>query len=190
LKLRVAVIAVLIATAALAACNPRGHERAEARFVHAGRMHTPTSDTGTPVPAPPETRDVAGAEGAVGRTPEDAAGEVVHEARLPARGPDGDEPRPAAAPPEEVNGDPDRFLGRSPRQLEAELGAPALVRRENPAEIWQYRGPACVLDLFLYPKDGGPDVVHLEARDLSAEPMAAETCLQPLLRERAATGAG
>jgi hypothetical protein len=30
------------------------------------------------------------------------------------------------------------------------LGAPGLVRRDAPAEVWQYSGADCVLDLFLY----------------------------------------
>ena len=30
------------------------------------------------------------------------------------------------------------------------LGAPEFVRRDGPAQIWQYRAENCVLDLFLY----------------------------------------
>lgn len=89
-----------------------------------------------------------------------------------------------------VDADPDHLLGTSPRELKAELGVPALVRREPPAEIWQYRDTACVLDLFLYPGDDGQAVTHLEARDLTAKPVAAASCLERLLRARAASGTG
>jgi hypothetical protein len=35
------------------------------------------------------------------------------------------------------------------------LGRPDFTRRDPPAEIWQYRSSTCVLNVFLYPEDGG-----------------------------------
>ncbi len=44
---------------------------------------------------------------------------------------------------------------RSDRELIGRLGQPYFVRHEAEAEIWQYRSPTCVLDIFLYPAPGG-----------------------------------
>jgi len=53
----------------------------------------------------------------------------------------------------------------SDRQLMQRLGAPDFTRRDAPAEIWQYRSASCVLDVFLYPEQGGLKVVHATTRD-------------------------
>jgi hypothetical protein len=50
-------------------------------------------------------------------------------------------------------------------QLVARLGSPDFTRRDPPAEIWQYRGVSCVLDVFLYPEADGLKVVHVASRD-------------------------
>jgi hypothetical protein len=47
----------------------------------------------------------------------------------------------------------------------ARLGAPDFTRQDPPAEIWQYRGSSCVLDVFLYPDGGEMKVVHANTRD-------------------------
>jgi hypothetical protein len=47
----------------------------------------------------------------------------------------------------------------------ARLGAPDFTRADPPAEIWQYRGSSCVLDVFLYPEDGEMKVMHATTRD-------------------------
>ncbi|MGB8842788.1 MAG: hypothetical protein WCC64_17170 [Aliidongia sp.] len=52
----------------------------------------------------------------------------------------------------------------SPPALIARLGEPDFTRRDPPAEIWQYRGTNCVLDLFLYPEDGELHVLHAVTR--------------------------
>jgi hypothetical protein len=49
--------------------------------------------------------------------------------------------------------------------LVARLGEPDFTRRDPPAEIWQYRGNSCVLDVFLYPQDGEMKVLHAATRD-------------------------
>jgi hypothetical protein len=53
----------------------------------------------------------------------------------------------------------------SPQALIARLGEPDFTRRDPPAEIWQYRGSTCVLDLCLYPEDGELHVLHAATRD-------------------------
>jgi hypothetical protein len=49
--------------------------------------------------------------------------------------------------------------------LIARLGEPDFTRRDPPAEIWQYRGATCVLDIFLYPEAGEMRVLHAATRD-------------------------
>jgi hypothetical protein len=45
------------------------------------------------------------------------------------------------------------------------LGEPDFRRQEPPAEVWQYRGADCVLDLFLYRDPSGVRVAHTEMRE-------------------------
>lgn len=85
------------------------------------------------------------------------------------------ERRPAPAQPIVVSSD--QLIGLSPTALLATLGSPRLLRRERPAEVWQYRVGSCVLDVFLYGTGEGARVVHLEARDGTAEPIAPQACL-------------
>ena len=69
----------------------------------------------------------------------------------------------------------------SSRILLEELGQPSSLRKEAPAEVWQYRAELCVLDIVLYEASDGPSVVYLEARDLYAEPAETAPCLSHLL---------
>lgn len=104
---------------------------------------------------------------------------------------------------------PEQLIGLTPLDLAETLGDPAATRRDRPAEIWQYRSSACVLDIFLYeevneeqpgihgeeaallaqkaanedPLDetlATPRVVHLEARDGAAKPLPPQLCLASL----------
>ena len=91
----------------------------------------------------------------------------------------------AALPPAKnlppIDDRPERFLGLGTAELAQELGEPQLRRREAPAEIWQYRGKRCVLDLFLYPEAGTLKVTHIEARDRKAETYETKECLRQLI---------
>lgn len=76
-----------------------------------------------------------------------------------------------------------RLLGMTPPTLLVELGTPPVTRVENPAEVWQYAGNGCVLDIFLYDQGQGQKVVHYEARDsVSAQATDARPCFAELLR--------
>ena len=76
-----------------------------------------------------------------------------------------------------------RLIGMTPTTLLAELGQPPVTRVENPAEVWQYLGTGCVLDIFLYDKGQGQSVVHYEAREsASANTTDARNCFAELLR--------
>jgi len=71
-------------------------------------------------------------------------------------------PRPRGSrPPDpaaELIGLPDELLARH-------LGAPSLVRRDGPAQVWQYASGACVLDVFLYSDGQRFHVEHVQIRD-------------------------
>lgn len=99
------------------------------------------------------------------------------------------EPAPPPPPPPEpvIDDNPDRLIGLSRGDVRDLLGTPALVRREAPAEIWQYLGGACVFDVFLYETGEIPRVDYVEARDDDGHPIEARACLNSLLRARLAS---
>lgn len=75
--------------------------------------------------------------------------------------------RPTAPPTmADLGADPGRFRGMSAQDLTGLLGEPDFRRREKPAEIWQYYGQGCVLDLFLYDDNAVKRVSHAELRGL------------------------
>ena len=90
------------------------------------------------------------------------------------------EPKPAPPPPP-ATGD---FLGLVPDGVTGLLGQPRLVRREKPAEVWQYASDTCVLHVFLYGDDAGNGlhVDHLEATDLQGARASTDQCLAVLVQ--------
>ena len=73
---------------------------------------------------------------------------------------------------------PDTLIGLMPQQIGETLGAPELQRSEPPAEVWQYRSPTCVFDLYLFEEDdSGPRAVHYEARSRSNTAVDPAECL-------------
>lgn len=107
--------------------------------------------------------------------------------RLAAAPPAVPPPLPAAALP-----GPERLVGVTAAELAALLGEPGFVRRDPPAEIWQYAVEACVLDVFLYqPAAGGPSrVEHLDFRGRTVAGVAPAECYRQLLAARAARPSG
>ncbi len=67
----------------------------------------------------------------------------------------------AVLPP--INDDPAQLMGLDRSELNEALGEPALIRRDGDAEVWQYRGDRCVLDLFLYGAE--KKVEHIDLRN-------------------------
>lgn len=57
------------------------------------------------------------------------------------------------------------LVGMTAQQLGGLLGQPRYLRREAPAQVWQYTDRRCILDIFLYPEHGEYRVVHVETRD-------------------------
>jgi len=60
---------------------------------------------------------------------------------------------------------PKQLIGLNRDEVQSLLGFPWLLKREGTAELWQYRVPSCVLDLFLLgPDPGDLKVSHVELR--------------------------
>ncbi|MGF1595273.1 MAG: hypothetical protein ACFCUW_18485 [Kiloniellaceae bacterium] len=91
-------------------------------------------------------------------------------------------PQTAALPP--VNDDPAQLMGLDRGGVNALLGEPDLIRREAPAEVWQYVAEGCVFDVVLYARGQDYAVSYLEARDARAAVLAPRPCLNSLLRAR------
>jgi len=81
--------------------------------------------------------------------------------------------------------DPDVIAldGMSRADLTALFGRPRLLRRDPPAELWQYAGRSCVLHLFLYqsPADGRYRVKHYETASRGEADIGETACLAGLL---------
>jgi hypothetical protein len=76
------------------------------------------------------------------------------------------------------------LMGRSPDGVTETLGAPSFQRKEPPAEVWQYRGERCILDVFFMPKDGALAVTHVTIRGYGVAKIAEPDCLADLAAER------
>lgn len=87
----------------------------------------------------------------------------------------------------------DALPGMSGGDLTTLLGAPQFRRRDGQAEIWQYRGIACTLDVFLYSDGNVLRVRYVDARgrdEVQAKnPAEARACAGAMIESRAA-GAG
>lgn len=69
------------------------------------------------------------------------------------------------------------LVGLESTMVEQRLGSPALRRRDAPAELWQYRSPVCVMDVFLYSDGRSFKVMHVELHPRSPEQIPAPACL-------------
>jgi hypothetical protein len=88
---------------------------------------------------------------------------------------------PASPPPPKINDDPNQLLGLTPDGVAGLLGAPTFVRRDGPAEIWQYQAPACILDVFLYSGRTGFQVTYVELRGRGARGPSRRECFAAML---------
>ena len=69
-------------------------------------------------------------------------------------------------------------------QVTGLLGTPGFKRKDDPALIWQYRSPACTLDLFLY-RTGNEkpySVLHFETRSRGNVGVSDKDCFVGLLK--------
>ncbi len=81
---------------------------------------------------------------------------------------------------------PRTLLGLEHHQVMTLLGAPSFKRRDDPAQIWQYRDSTCLLDVFLYRPEGGGAyrVTHVEVRGHGVIKVSDEDCFLRLLKPR------
>ena len=90
---------------------------------------------------------------------------------------------PAPPPPRITSA---ALMGLADNALARLLGAPGFKRIDDPAALWQYRGPRCILDVFLYADGPVYRVAHLEFRRAATgggpmEGRDAEKCFSGLL---------
>jgi hypothetical protein len=93
-------------------------------------------------------------------------------------------PVAAGSPRLPTSATPASLIGLSDKDLAALLGTPAWTRSESPAAVWQYRGTACVLDIYFYEESGTPRVYYAEARDGSARSVTLAACLERIEADR------
>ena len=86
-----------------------------------------------------------------------------------------------------LSGDPKELVGLDHTALRRVLGKPAQMRNELTAQVWQYVTGDCVVDLYLYNRDGGLKVTYVEARSRTAEPTPTNRCLKSLLERPTAS---
>ena len=154
--------ALLAAALAMSACQTTQTTQPQATTPQTATSGTATSGTGaTPAATPTPAKPVA------------------------------PQPQLTLRPPEPpINDDPDQLLGLDRSGVAALLGNPALIRREDPAEIWQYVINDCVFDVVLYAAGRRYAVSYLEARDDTAAVKEPRPCLNKLLRARQTTPMG
>lgn len=105
--------------------------------------------------------------------------------------------RPAAPPvkDEDTGFRPESLVGLSAIEISGRFGPPALIRRETPVELWQYRSARCVMDVVIQPgraplKPTGAGatpatfavgrVVHAEIRGRDIAEISPEDCARAL----------
>jgi hypothetical protein len=95
---------------------------------------------------------------------------------------DGTQAKGQQTAPEPATGwqGPTTLVGLGSEDIRAALGAPARIRDEDLARIYQYVGGDCVLDLFLYQEAGTYRVTYAEARSVKAESQPVDACLKSM----------
>lgn len=180
----VAVALCLAAAVALTACNSRRNQAVPV----ASAADLPAAATTVGAPAATQLAAAAPVATAPARAPE-AMPEATAGTGDPVAGAGQDEP---AGQAEKVIAsfetaeptDPDEVMGLGRKAVQELLGKPGLVRREAPAEVWQYQSRGCVLDVFLYEASADFEVVYLEARTGQAITAATDSCLGAVIDQR------
>ena len=95
---------------------------------------------------------------------------------------------PAEAPALFPAAPPARLVGLKGSAVRQTFGEPEMRRREPPAEVWQYRTPSCVLDLYFYGDPDGEGVIHFESRPRdsrrASHPLPPDGCIGELAARR------
>ena len=89
-----------------------------------------------------------------------------------------EEPEPEPLPESLMGADRDALIKR--------LGPPALLRREPPAEFWQFAGDGCVLHVFLYESETTAlyEVTHVELLPRGGLDVIPPGCFSRMLFDR------
>ena len=125
-------------------------------------------------PAPLISKPTLGVAATPSASPTEASAEAPTETKEAER--ETEEPAPwqiAKAPPPLK---PERIMGLTRTELLDLLGKPDFLRRDAPAEIWQYRGKECILDVFLYDSGDHYRVLHFEVRERTAKSVSTGRC--------------
>ena len=131
-----------------------------------------TEQAPPPEPAAAERTAPAPAQNPA-RNPEPAAPHAALDIDVPR---DVSRSAPPPGPPVSLAGLEARIKGMEKNAIARLLGEPGFIRRDDPAEIWQYRGERCILDVFMY-KDGNSFIAaHVTLRSRTVERPADEEC--------------
>ncbi len=77
---------------------------------------------------------------------------------------------------------PKKLIGLTTERLAEALGEPDFRRTDRNAAIWQYAGPTCFLDLYLYRQKGQPlTVSHYEFRSRVVAKVDPDQCFSTVL---------
>lgn len=153
---RVAAALAVLGALAATACQP--DQQQAVTVTRAGMPMAPASEPPALVPAVPDPVD-----------PGDDDGEQLALAtRLP---PD-------------IGASPAKLRGLESGLIRAGFGPPTFRRRDKTAEVWQYYGQGCILDLFLYQEDGKQRVAHYHLRSRDAGGAVDGGCYAGLVRAR------
>jgi len=92
-------------------------------------------------------------------------------------------PQTAAAPlpKSAINDDPKQLFGLAGHRISDLLGPANFIRRDGPAEVWQYRAKACVLDIYLYKTVDALTVAHFDLRKRRKATLPPRHCFHGLL---------
>lgn len=90
----------------------------------------------------------------------------------------------APLPVKERNEDPKQLFGLNGQRVATLLGPASFVRRDGPAEVWQYRAKACVLDVYLYKDPKGLTVAHVDLRKRKKATQLPKRCFAALLESQ------
>ncbi len=144
---RAGAIAVLMIT--LGACVPQEPPRVTAEALPASAVAM--------LPQAADAMQAPAASGSSGERPAAAAqsrGAFAAPATTTAlAAPSAPAQNPPPVPPPGLNVDPRQLISLTTREVRIKLGDPTFRRVDRPSLIWQYRGRACILDVFLY-RDG------------------------------------
>ena len=100
-----------------------------------------------------------------------------------------EKPAPVSKVPPRIFPDTDVLKGATPDQLTALIGVPDFLRKDKPAEFWQYQSSICRLDLILYERKTNTnlavDYFSVKALDGINVPkkIGAKSCLSSIIKQ-------